>query len=445
LQAIAIVCGIAANWLCIAITADGVRDIHSRTGQLATIHMILLCLGSRTSILTSHTYLSSYGQQIAHSWLGWITIGNGAVHSIIVLGIGRRLELDGVGISGLVVSRQYPSLARRESKRIGRRRDAYDGTTVPITFVRANIRDYRPLYLGIAVGLLAVGYLSRFGHIWYRSCGTGPNARRLCVRPLVDAIQVSIVVPRPWHFRAGQHIYLRGFGMGIRAFWQSHPFTIAWWEGDRISMLIRPRGGFTRRLLLYAGCTLHALVEGPFGIEHDLGSYGTVLMFASGVGIAAQVPYIRRLLEGRSMSKARTQRIVIYWRLDNEAHQEWVKEWMDELLRLDVKYVLGIYIYVAGNYIDPRTHPASAEHFGEHDRVNRVFGDLDIKYTLGAELDRRRGNTVVAVCAGHPMIDEVRSTVRGALQQDIWLVELGVWPGPSGDSISPRLGPRDSP
>ncbi|PWW77229.1 hypothetical protein C7212DRAFT_181623 [Tuber magnatum] len=179
-----------------------------------------------------------------------------------------------------------------------------------------------PLYLGLAAGLRAIGYLSRFSHIWYWSCGTGPQPRRLRVRPLVDEIQVSIVVPRPWHFRARQHVYLRVIGMGIRAFRQSHPFTIAWWERDRISMLIRPRGGFTSRLLLYAGCTLHALVEGPFGIEHDLGSYGTVLMFASGVGIATQVAYIRRLLEGRTMSKARTQRIVIYWRLDNEVEAQ---------------------------------------------------------------------------------------------------------------------------
>ncbi|PWW75121.1 hypothetical protein C7212DRAFT_42461, partial [Tuber magnatum] len=80
-----------------------------------------------------------------------------------------------------------------------------------------------------------------------------------------------------------------------------------------ISILIQPHGGFTRRLLLYARCTLHALLEGPFGIEHDLGSYGTILMFISGVEIAAQVLYIRRLLEGRSMSKARTQCIVTYW------------------------------------------------------------------------------------------------------------------------------------
>ncbi|PWW77199.1 hypothetical protein C7212DRAFT_343006 [Tuber magnatum] len=354
----------AANWLCIVISADGIRNIGSRTGQLVTIHMTLFCVGRRMSILTSYTYLSSHRQQIAHSWLGWITIGNGVVYSNIVLGIERCLELDGVGISGLVHS--------------------------------------GPVYWGCcgitSIGLLAVGYISRFGHIWCGRCGTGRNARCLSVLPQVDAIQASIVVPWPWHFRAGQHIYQHVFRMGIQAFWQSHPFTIARWEGDRISMLIRPHGGFTRRLLLYAGCTLHALVEGPFGIEHDLGSYSAVWMFASGVGIAVQVPYICRLLEGR----------IIYRRLGNEGEAQ------------RSPYIPG----------------ASEEHFGGHDCVNRVFGDLDIKYTLSAELDRRWGNTVVALRTGRPMIDEVGSTVYGALQQDMWSVELGVWPGPYGNSIS---------
>ncbi|PWW77219.1 hypothetical protein C7212DRAFT_343044 [Tuber magnatum] len=390
-QAVAIVCGMAANWLCIMITADGASDIRSRTGQLATIHMILLCLGSRMNLLTSYTYLSPHGQQIAHSWLGWITISNGVVHSIIVLGIERRLQLDVVGISGLVAGvamltmtllSPLLSYARTYETTVNGH-IALGACLLGSLWYHLYAVPFREglLYLNIAIGLLVIGYISRFGHIWHRSCGTSPNARLLSVRPLVDAIQISIVVPRPWHFRAGQHIYLPVFGM----------------------------------------------VEGPFGTERDLGSYGTVLMFASGVGKAAQIPYIRRLLEGRSMSKARTQSIVIYWKLDSEGEAQ-----------------RSPHMPGAGNYNDPLTRPASEEHFGEHDRVNRVFGDLDIKYTLSAELDRRRGNTVVAVCAGPPMIDEVRSTVRGALRQDIWLVELGLWPGPSSD-ILPPLGPRDRP
>ncbi|PWW72871.1 hypothetical protein C7212DRAFT_347343 [Tuber magnatum] len=259
LQAIAILCGMAANWLCIVITADGVCDIRSHTGQLATIHMILLCLGSRMSILTSYTYIFSYRQQIAHNWLGWITISNDVVNSIIGLGIERRLEPDGVGISQLVVSRQYPYMAVSLGACL-QRPLWYHLYAVPFRL--------GPLYVGIAIGLLAVGYLSRFGHIWCRSGGMGPNARCLSVRPLVDAIQ----------FCAGQHIYLR--------------------------------------------CMLHALVERPFGIEHDLGSYGTVLMLTSGVGIAAQVQFIRRLLEGRGMSMAWTPCIVIYWRRNNEGEAQ---------------------------------------------------------------------------------------------------------------------------
>ncbi|KAG0124879.1 hypothetical protein HOY82DRAFT_466533, partial [Tuber indicum] len=277
------------------------------------------------------------------------------------------------------------------------------------------------LYLNIAIGVLPIGYVSRWAQIWFRSGGGGPEARRMGVRPLVDAIRVTIVVPRPWHFRAGQQVYLRVLGMGIRALWQSHHFTIAWWDRNRITLLIRPRGGFTRRLLLYADCKLHALVEGPFGVEHDLRSYAGVLMFASGVGIAALVPYIRCLLDGHSAAGAGAQGIVVYWRVDSQAHQEWVKEWMDQLLKLDS---LSIYIYVTGGYAHPLALPRADEHFGEHDRVNRVFGDLDTALVLSGELSRRRDRTVVVACAGPPMIDNIRRTVRRALQRDVRLVEL---------------------
>ncbi|KAG0126032.1 hypothetical protein HOY82DRAFT_492006 [Tuber indicum] len=250
------------------------------------------------------------------------------------------------------------------------------------------------------------------------------------VRPLVDAIRVSIVVPRRWHFRAGQQVYFRVLGLGIRALWQSHPFTIAWWDWNRITLLIRPRGGFTRRLLLYADCKPHALGEGPFGVEHDLRSYAGVLMFASGVGIVALVPYIRCLLDGHSVAGAGAQGIVVYWRVDSQAHQEWVKEWMDQLLKLDS---LSIYIYVAGSYADPLALPRAVEHFGEHYRVNRVFGDLDTALVLSGELSRRRDRTLVVACAGPPMINNIRHTVCRALQQDVRLVELGAWAGPSSN------------
>ncbi|KAG0133087.1 hypothetical protein HOY82DRAFT_605158 [Tuber indicum] len=419
-EALAILFCMAANWLCVLIASNGPADIRNRTGYIATIHMFPLCLGSRVGPLTSLSYLSHRGQQIAHSWLGWITIINRLVRSIITQGVERRLELDPVGISGLAAG--IAMLAIILSSPLLSYSRTYETTVNAHILLGAWILGslwyhlyalpsrLGLLYLNIAIGVLLIGYVSRWAQIWFRSGGGGPEARRMGVRPLVDAIRVTIVVPRPWHFRAGQQVYLRVLGMGIRALWQSHLFTIAWWDRNRITLLIRPRGGFTRRLLLYADCKLHALVEGPFGVEHDLRSYAGVLIWA------------QRGRGGRSRHSGLMA-----------AHQEWVKEWMDQLLKLDVNYSLSIYIYVTGGYADPLALPRAEEHFGEHDRVNRVFGDLDTALVLSGELSRRRDRTVVVACAGPPMIDNIRRTVRRALQQDVRLVELGAWACPSSN------------
>ncbi|CUS07177.1 unnamed protein product [Tuber aestivum] len=397
------------------------------------------------SLLTSYSLLSYHGQQVAHRWLGWIAISNGAIHSIVALSFGRPLEHKGVGVSGLVASLALLAMIILSPLRLYAR--TYETTVnahVALSISLLGSLWYHLyalpspswlglIYLNTAIGILVIGCLLSCVHVLYRSYRTGWHPGVLSIRQLTDAIQITIEVPRPWTFRAGQHIYLRVIGMGIRALWQSHPFTVAWWDQNRVTLLIRPRGGFTRRLLLYSGCRLHGLVEGPFGTEHDLRPYGAIIMFASGVGIAAQVPYIRRVLEGHDTSQACTQSIALYWQLDSEgAHQEWVKEWMDELLRRDMHYILSIFVFVSGNYNDPLACPRGAECFGEHHRVNRIFGDLDVTTTLCGELSNRRGKTAVVVCAGPAMADVVRHTVRNALRRNVTLLELGVWPGPSG-------------
>jgi NAD(P)H-flavin reductase len=43
---------------------------------------------------------------------------------------------------------------------------------------------------------------------------------------------------------------------------------------------------------------MRAIVEGPYGRELYLETYGTVLLFATGIRIAGQLPYVTQLLKG---------------------------------------------------------------------------------------------------------------------------------------------------
>ena len=148
------------------------------------------------------------------------------------------------------------------------------------------------------------------------------------VTPLSDGseesqvLQVDITAPRPWRVWAGQHVFLSIPGLGIFTGLRGHPFVIAWWNHDRggltISILVTSKNGFTRELSRNANKTFRAFIDGPFGIPHDFGAYGTVIMIATGIGIAGHMPYLKDLVSGYNSCEVRTRRILLVWQIQNE-------------------------------------------------------------------------------------------------------------------------------
>jgi hypothetical protein len=63
---------------------------------------------------------------------------------------------------------------------------------------------------------------------------------------------------------------------------------------------------------------MSVIVEGPYGREIDLRPFGTVLLFATGIGIAAHIPYLRRLVELERHWDAMTKRIALFWEIQSE-------------------------------------------------------------------------------------------------------------------------------
>lgn len=52
-----------------------------------------------------------------------------------------------------------------------------------------------------------------------------------------------------------------------------------------------------------------------YGLTINLGDYGSVTMVATGLGIAAQVPYLKELIKGYNNCKVRTQQIQLIWQI----------------------------------------------------------------------------------------------------------------------------------
>ena len=76
-----------------------------------------------------------------------------------------------------------------------------------------------------------------------------------------------------------------------------------------------------------------AWLDGPFGSSYRLEEYTTVILFASGNGIVAQLPLLRVLATQLKDSVFRIRRVKLVWQ--TEISNEQLQEWMHEILRDD--------------------------------------------------------------------------------------------------------------
>jgi predicted ferric reductase len=214
-----------------------------------------------------------------------------------------------------------------------------------------NIFQIPNLYLFIAACLWVILRLLRVLIILVRNDQT-----RATIWSLPDAFQVHVRVGRPWAYRAGQYVYLR-LRKGIAARMQSHPYFVSWWYVDEdgrdvVVLIIGRQKGFSNglgdhsndnliltkkddgghfipakdedgRLLLASDAiklvaSVKADIEGPYGQAVELAAYGTVLLFASGTGIAGVLPFIRQLLVGYHNRDAKVRKLALFWEIKSD-------------------------------------------------------------------------------------------------------------------------------
>ena len=101
---------------------------------------------------------------------------------------------------------------------------------------------------------------------------------------------------------------------------------IAWWDHNltsnttTITLLLKLKKGFTEHFCQQIQTSqLKTWIEGLYKSIRNIGDYGRVMMFASGIEIAAQVPYIKALLEGAKNYSVHTRSILLVWQLDEES------------------------------------------------------------------------------------------------------------------------------
>jgi predicted ferric reductase len=282
--------------------------------------------------------------------------------------------------------------------------------------------------------------LARLARMAYANWSRHQFTHAVCEPMPGDVTRVTMHLPRYMDIKPGTHAYLRFWGVNL---WESHPFSIAWIEhndGDHglpisekdplagvnkatartsVSFLIGAQTGMTRKLFEKAkqgastsygrpshGIQLRAAFEGPYAGHHSLDSYGHAVLFAGSTGITHQISYVRHLLEGYNAGTVATRRLTLVWIIREYDSLEWVRPYMDTILRIpNRKDLLRINIFV--------TRPNNARDITSASNTVRMFpGRPNIPLLLVKEVGEQVGAMCVTVCGPGALADDVRGAVR---------------------------------
>ncbi|KAF8459272.1 hypothetical protein BDZ91DRAFT_835540 [Kalaharituber pfeilii] len=130
-------------------------------------------------------------------------------------------------------------------------------------------------------------------------------------------------------------------------------------------------------------------IAGPYGWGYDLTEFGTVVFFATGIGIAAVLPYIKSLAQKRDNREAKTQEISLVWILEKNY---WVADWMQPVIRNDATYMTNIHIYVLERI-------TNRKQVGTHKLFCIDYEQPDIGKLVQEFIDKRKSGLAIGVCA----------------------------------------------
>ena len=183
-----------------------------------------------------------------------------------------------------------------------------------------------------------------------------------------------------------------------------------------VSLVMRARTGMTRHLYDKAAAskngtiTTWGAIEGPYGGHESLTSYGTVILFAGGIGITHCIGYVHHLLLQHQAGFASTQKILLVWSVPNTEALEWVRIWMEKILRMEGRRdLLRIQLFVT----KPRHRGEVVSNSGS---IAMHPGRCNPQTIIEKEMQERIGAMGVTVCGPGGFADTVRKAIRDVVE-----------------------------
>ncbi|KAE9566319.1 hypothetical protein CGMCC3_g17521 [Colletotrichum fructicola] len=441
------------NILCLWFQCSSLADAGRRAAYLALIHMVFQFAVWHLDSLTSLLGLRWRVVRRLHGLTGIMASLLVMFHVIIAQMSSTSFPLDSPDNKGAVVAASaigglvllsLPALRDRYYELFIR---LHHGMAVLSIYGMwehlARQPAFARLFLYVLIGVSALSLLFLSSLIIYRNGLLYYGFPRASISNSGDVVIVELRLSRPIIIDAGQSISLWVLtpSARLRSLWQTHPFVVASWSAspvDTIHLLVEPRSGLTQKLLQCsklqkAQQTCPAVFGGPHGMSIPVTDYDVVLMVASGYGIAAQLPYLKRLIYEFNSRKARTRRIHLVWKLETIELAVAVKDLLDGALvedTLDDGYILKISIFIEhisrGHDISPRATIVK----GTPDLGAIFCEEVEGKHIRKVqENEKRRGDMVVLVSSSSEVRHALRRLVRGYLGSKVDMIELDYQPG----------------
>ena len=438
-------------------------DLRGRSGHLAVINMVpLIVLAGRNNPLIPMLRVSFDTYNLFHRWIGRIVVFESIVHTMAwganVYTLGGSHEINSriaksaflqYGVVGtvamMVLLFQSPGMLRHAFyETFLHIHQLFAFAVILGVYVHADLGNLPQLpFVKCIVALWIIERSLRCLRIVYRNV-----SRRGCTKVTVEALpgeacRVTFELKRPWNHTPGTHVYAYLPSVSL---WMSHPFSVAWYEErptpyltledeklprtnseldvpiptrttSSISLIMSKRTGMTEKLYNKARAsptgiiTISGAVEGPYGGLESLHSYGTVLLFAGGVGITHQVSHVRDLLQGHLDGTVATRKIILVWSVRETEQLEWVRPWMDEILAMpNRREVLKILMFV--------TRPRNPREVVSASTTVQMYpGRAQPSVIIDREMTERVGAMIVTVCGPGALADDVRGAVRGKIDK----------------------------
>lgn len=443
-----------------------IAEIRGRTGALAVINMIpLIILAGRNNPLIPLLRVSFDTYNLLHRWMGRIVVLESIAHTIAwavnsgdakgstgtaeTLRSSPFLQYGLVGTCAMVfILLQSPSVVRH----------AFYETFLHLHQLAAFV-TILGVYVHIDLGklpqkpyirLIVAIWVTERCIRWFRLIYLNLSRRRGSTKVVVEALpgeacRVTIFLPRGISIAPRSHVYAY---LPSISWWMSHPFSVAWTElitttttfptlpptpttpnslekqsakflplssnktATTVSLIMSARTGMTRKLYSRASASTNSTyhtsgyLEGPYSGHDSLNSYGTVVLFAGGVGITHHLLTIRHLLASSRHGTVATRKIVLVWSVRTVEQLSWVRPWMDEILAMEGRReVLKIFLFV--------TKPKSPREVVSPSTTVQMYpGRCRPNVILDDEIPSRVGAMAVSVCGPGAFADEVRQAVR---------------------------------